>query len=79
MSLLAAIASIPEMVSALDRLAGALERLGRAAVAAEAAKRREAKDEEVDAIINALLADELDLVRDEQARKLGPSDGEAGL
>lgn len=79
MSLLAAIASIPQMVSALDRLAGAVERLGRAAVAAEAAKRREAKDEEVDAIIDALLADELDLVRDGKAREREPSDGEAGL
>ena len=54
-ALVAALAAIPRIAAALETLATSLHAINARAIKAHAAKRREAKDEEVDARIAAVL------------------------
>jgi hypothetical protein len=54
-SLLAALAAIPRIASALESLASAFTEINRRAIKAKAASRRKAKDDEVDKRIASLV------------------------
>jgi len=55
MSLLGAIAAVPKILTALERIGGALEGINAHLVLVDAAQRRKEKDEEVNAIIDSIM------------------------
>ena len=81
-SLVAALAAIPRIAAALETLATSLHAINARAIKAHAAKRREAKDEEVDARIAAVLgglhADEAEQRRAADEPPAVPDSGEGG-
>jgi hypothetical protein len=74
-ALLAALASIPRIASALEGLATAFSEINRRATKAQAASRRKTKDDEVDERIAALVGITTCRMPDGEAGELGEVDG----
>ncbi len=68
MSLLAAIAAVPKILSQLERLAAAAEGINELLVLREAAERRKEKDEEVNAIIDSIIRNRVRSDEDDEQR-----------
>jgi len=73
--LLAALSAIPKIANSLDRLAGTLTQMNARAAKARASKRREDKDDEVEARIAALVDTSPSRVSDDEAGEHRAPDG----
>ncbi len=58
-ALLSALSALPRIASAMEGMASAIERIDKRNREARAANRREAKDEEVDSVIDGIVSGEL--------------------
>ena len=72
-ALLSALSAVPRIASALEAVAGSLDAIDKRNREARAANRRATKDEEVDSVIDALVADKLP---DDQSTELTTTNGQ---